>query len=323
MTVTKKIETITNEQVAKFPDYIRKWISIGVDTTPLNMDRLKVAVKYLYECAGLVPPSEDNIIIVDSPLHGVIKVNADLYKHAHPKATRAEVIAHLQKNCEFVVGGFGQHDASWCAFYDFFRTECGLTQETEKLKGLDLMAKEACWYWPYEDRIYVSRKPTFVHLNDANVLHCDTGPCIGFADGFMATLRGGDCKPLYKVNDVEVPEFVIMRPETITLNHIESEENAEVRRIMIEKYGVTRYLEDIKASIVDMDMVPICSYDPNSGSMPRALISDKSKNQFLVGTDGSTKRTYYMALGQTSFKTCAEAHTAIAGVDDSNIIANS
>jgi hypothetical protein len=44
-----------------------------------------------------------------------------------------------------------------------------------------------------------------------------------------------------------VPAFVVVRPDLITTDHIAKEENAEVRRVMMERYGYERYLIDIGA----------------------------------------------------------------------------
>jgi hypothetical protein len=71
-----------------------------------------------------------------------------------------------------------------------------------------------------------------------------------------------------------------------------------------------------------MDTVKINPFDPNSESIPRALIRDKHNNVYFVGTDGSTHRTYYMNIPNT-IKTCIEAHNSISPIDESNCIASS
>jgi hypothetical protein len=52
---------------------------------------------------------------------------------------------------------------------------------------------------------------------------------------------------------VEVPEHVVLAPEKITVKEIEAEQNVEVRRVMIEKYGQSRYLLDSGAIEVHKD----------------------------------------------------------------------
>jgi len=56
---------------------------------------------------------------------------------------------------------------------------------------------------------------------------------------------------LYYWYGVEVPEQVIMRPETLTVADIDNEANAEVRRVMLERFGIVRYLRESEAQLVD------------------------------------------------------------------------
>ena len=53
-----------------------------------------------------------------------------------------------------------------------------------------------------------------------------------------------DVENLYFWHGVLVPAFVIVRPDWITVEHIETEDNAEVRRVMVERYGEDKYIID-------------------------------------------------------------------------------
>jgi hypothetical protein len=37
-----------------------------------------------------------------------------------------------------------------------------------------------------------------------------------------------------------VPQYVVERPESVTVADIEAEQNAEVRRVMVDRYGDSR-----------------------------------------------------------------------------------
>jgi hypothetical protein len=50
-----------------------------------------------------------------------------------------------------------------------------------------------------------------------------------------------------------VPEYVIERPQELSVPRIESEQNAEVRRIMLSRYGQDRFLRDSGAELVSQD----------------------------------------------------------------------
>ena len=68
--------------------------------------------------------------------------------------------------------------------------------------------------------------------DDAGRLHSDTGPCIRYPDGWE----------IYAVHGIRVPAHVVEQKDAITPTAIDKEENAEVRRVMIEFHGLDRYL---------------------------------------------------------------------------------
>ena len=49
-----------------------------------------------------------------------------------------------------------------------------------------------------------------------------------------------DVENLYFWHGVLVPEFVVVRPDSITIRHIDDETNAEVRRVKLERFGGER-----------------------------------------------------------------------------------
>ena len=98
-------------------------------------------------------------------------------------------------------------------------------------------------YWT-EDTLYWIAKPT-VHaevVNDSRRLHCVDGPALE-----------ADSENLYFWHGVLVPAFVVVRPDWITMQHIAGEQNVEVRRVMLERFGAERYLREIGAQAVHQD----------------------------------------------------------------------
>jgi hypothetical protein len=71
--------------------------------------------------------------------------------------------------------------------------------------------------------------------------HREDGPAIEYADG---------SKEWY-INGLNVPKYVVLQPEKITLERIFNAKNNEVRSIMIERYGWQRYLVDSDAKMLD------------------------------------------------------------------------
>src|SRR4029077_9845682 len=69
-----------------------------------------------------------------------------------------------------------------------------------------------------------------------------------------------DVENLYFWHGVLVPAFVVVRPDWITVKHIDTETNAEVRRVMIERYkhgeeirGAAAYMRDAGGKTLDHD----------------------------------------------------------------------
>lgn len=206
--------------------------------------------------------------------------------------------------------GYGQHDANWLGFYDFFHDACGMTKHTEKLTGLWEIAHSAGWFLPHEKICWVTERPCILNLDDQGLLHCENGPAIAYPDGFR----------IYAIHGVRpIPDWVIETPKSITADKIAKEKNIEVRRIMIERMGHAEYLQETGAEVVAMDSIPIGG--GVDGAIIRALLKDKNGLQFLCGHDGSTDRVYYMSVDPQA-KTCGEAHQSICGFPEERVIAN-
>ncbi len=58
---------------------------------------------------------------------------------------------------------------------------------------------------------------------------------------------------MYAWHGVRVRRYIIERPGEITIDAIKSEQNTEIRRVMIERYGLSRYLLDSGAVKVHGD----------------------------------------------------------------------
>ena len=114
------------------------------------------------------------------------------------------------------------------------------------------------------------------------------------------------------LNGIRVTEKIVLHPETITIQEIQAEKNLEVQRVMIERFGVEKYLEKIECEVIDTDIRGI------EGGGARCLLREKNGNQWLVCTDGSTERVYHLSAPKES-KTCKDAHEALSGFSEAKI----
>ncbi len=211
--------------------------------------------------------------------------------------------------------------SAWCAYTDFWGRILPTTHP--HTAGVFLRARHwlrlaqiSGYRWMHAEFCIVSERPIRLvteQVRDGSdhgvthVAHCEDGPTHLWADGFA----------IWHWHGVRVPQHVIESPQTITLSEIRAEANAEVRRVMRERYGIARYLRDTGAKLLDTD------YEgAREGAAPRALLQDDDGDRWLVGTDGSTGRVYYMAIVD-DVSTCRAAHASICGFDEKRIICKS
>ena len=135
--------------------------------------------------------------------------------------------------------GFGRADEP-LPWLDFFgRLGIGISQ---LVPCFDL-ARNCGWAFLFWDWAFISAKPQWICLDERGRLHCETGAAIRYPDGFS----------IFAIQDVCVPEKVVNAPQSLTIPEIEFEKNAEVRRIMIERYGQEKFLLDSGAEEIHRD----------------------------------------------------------------------
>ncbi|WP_314411818.1 DUF6745 domain-containing protein [Streptomyces kroppenstedtii] len=129
----------------------------------------------------------------------------------------------------------GQHDAAWLCAFD--------SADGSPLDGLAAVARHAGWWWPYEKAAVISERPLTLHRDEAGRLDRGDGPALGYADGFE----------LYAWRGMPVPRDFLHELTRLTPERIRGEENAELRRVMLEFYGYDRYLDESGAVPVHRD----------------------------------------------------------------------
>ena len=193
--------------------------------------------------------------------------NDDAVTHATLAATDAAdrwykintvAIRHLAnlispRHAEFLLGcanqawcmwdGGNQH-SGWVSYLSFFRHVAKLDlPKYEKFQhyesacihgGPRVMHKQFC---------VVSDRPRVLLVDEQNRPHCEDGPFCEWSDGTA----------LFAVHGTRVPEWIVMRPERITVKAILAEQNAEVRRVMLDRMGLERFFSDAGAEPLQRD----------------------------------------------------------------------
>lgn len=277
----KKIETATPEQWARIEEIRKQWIAAQAD--PIDLADVRVIVDAVWKRLGYGPPK---IHVVESPKAAVIEAAKVLGKK--PK----EVVGH---------GYWSVWWRAWTGWYAGAQV-LGVEFDKDDLWMATEWARCVPFVMAYDEMAVVSKNPIKVGWDEDNRIHCNDGPAVLYSDGWG----------LWAIHGVRVPQHVVETPEKITIDEIRKCGNAEVARVMRERYGEGRYLQDCGAEVVDSD-VGGSIYDP----APRMLLRD-GKDMWLVGTDGGTGRTYYMPA-DPDVKTCKEAHERMCGFSEDKI----
>lgn len=167
----------------------------------------------------------------------------------------------------------------WASF------DCYLTAARDIL-GLRLPAHEKYAAWEaaainggfrymHDEFCMVCDFPEILRQDDQARPHCADGPSHRWRDGWS----------LYHIHGVRVTEQIVMQPQTITIQQIKAESNAEVRRVMIERYGEDRYIIDAELRPVDHDEVYGTLYvEPQEAGAPVAKIRVVNRSPEPDGT---------------------------------------
>ncbi len=150
-------------------------------------------------------------------------------------------------NCAAMWWRMYQGGNMWAAW------DCYLTAYRDIL-GLKLPSHESYAHWEqaaihggfrivHEKFCMVSDFPTRICVDEQGRPHSADGPSHRWRDGWS----------LYYVHGVQVDQQIIERPDTLTVKQINAEQNAEVRRVMMERFGFARYLQESGAKKIHED----------------------------------------------------------------------
>ena len=194
---------------------------------------------------------------------------------------------------------------SYAATYDFAQ-RIGVEFDQEKYRKFHEWCR-CCPFVLFNDtRVYVSRKPVRIDFNANSQLHCEDGMACEYSDGWG----------IYSINGVAVDEQIVLRPETQTVDQIRKEENEEVKRIRIQRYGWDRFLEEINAVVIDENSNDI------EGTKEFLIESKQDNIKSLMCVCPSTGKEFFLEV-PPEINTCKEAQSWLSnGLSDRIISAS-
>jgi len=275
-----KIKELTKEQQDLLPIYRERWSKIGLSTEPLNFEKAKLAVCQAYESAGLQKPI--NFYKTKSPVDAI-----RLIKKLFPEYKRDEILSGML---------FGNHDANWLSFYEYFRDVCKI-KICHKLDGLIDLAQHCGWLNVYKDTVVFQDRPEIIKIDEQNRLHNEIGPAIKYRDGFS----------IYSWHGISIPKEWIENKADLSPKMALTWKNIEQRRAACEIVGWSKILNDLDAHIIDKDE------DPMIGVLIEVFLPGVGKEKFLKVLCG-TGREFAIPV-PPNMKTALEANAWTYGLD--------
>lgn len=221
------IDKLTKEQELKIPEYVKKGLSYGYQTGPVNKEVAKEKVNALYAKLGLPSPI---IHFTSNPKEANILVNKLLGQKKQ------------ELNTDYIPGNYY---LSWLYFYTFIDKELGFNKCILWHYELQCLCESVGWFWPYEKAIIISDFPDTLHMINGR-LHNTNGP---------AMVWGDDLK-IYSLNGVNfstalAEKFIIKSNVDIRPEDILGIKNVEQRAEVIKKYGINQLFHHLKPVLLD------------------------------------------------------------------------
>ena len=301
---TGKTEKLTAKQVAQLALYRARWLGYGLSTAQAEREKAVRHIGAAYRAAGLEPPPI--VVWLASPMAGAI--GAELLTRA-PGAlrVRAQVGDQVGDQVWDQVGaqvgdqvsraGYGQHDANWLGFYEYFAEVCGLQDKVKKLEGLIGIGKTCGWWWPFRGAVILTERPCFMQRDETGRLHSEHRAAIEYPDGWG----------VYAWHGTRVPKEWILAKDALKAADVLGHQNVEQRRAGCEILGWKRILEELKPIVVNEDV------EPEIGTLLRADLPGAPGSQFLKVRCG-TGRDFVLPV-PPNMKTALEANAWTYGLE--------
>ena len=111
-----------------------------------------------------------------------------------------------------------------------------------KWESYQSLIKNSGWIYAFKEICYVCDRPRILSFDSQQRLHAEGSPAIQFADGFS----------VYAYHGVRLPEkYGKVHPQQWRSEWLLSEDNAEVRRVLIQGIGYDRICQELAAVELD------------------------------------------------------------------------
>jgi hypothetical protein len=257
-----RIKKLTEKQIAKFPQYVERYLAYGLRTKPFDLKEAKPIVDNFY--THILKKKPVPIVIMRNPIetwlavcglscsdvwnqvghqvsHRVENQVRNQVRNQVENQVRNQVENQMRNQVENFVWPYcdGAFWSNYFSFYDYFNQEV----------GIDLKCQDY-FYWrdtinlgliyPLDEACVLCQHPQKIRMADGR-LHYDGGYSVEY-DGWG----------IYSWRGVSMPEkYGSVRSENWKAEWILKEKNAELRRYLIQGIGYEKMLRDLRAEKLD------------------------------------------------------------------------
>ncbi|WP_375509848.1 DUF6745 domain-containing protein [uncultured Nostoc sp.] len=273
------IENLTPEQEALIPVYRQKWRAIALSTEKINR---KKAVKSINKAYALNDLAKPEIIFIDSPRTVISSsrfsvwieprgeldsyllsqfrnqlgksiwnlISANLF---HTINIDQEILIDLYSSIKYLtvdkrfkIDGYNTFEPKyWLAYsclFDFCISVLNCAYPARHLQAMQDVAEYCGLIFCSESLVVMCERPTKLSFDNQNRLHAEGEPAIEFTDGYS----------LYSYHGVTLPEkYGKIHPQQWQSQWLLTEENAELRRVLIQGIGYARICQELQAIELD------------------------------------------------------------------------
>ncbi|WP_392479332.1 DUF6745 domain-containing protein [Nostoc sp. C110] len=284
------IENLTPEQEALIPVYREKWRAIALSTERIDREKAAEVVKATYTAIGKQQPeiifcespytglkiifkklpklnfNNIDFVSLNNNIYDYIIANLTNENINFSYQTNMEILRHLN-SFELSVSLFeyiledkfqdqpkinihlgdrlwlnSQDLANRCCHVDFYVSVLNYSYSKKRWETLQSLSRFCGLISPFEKFCIVCDRPLHLRFDNQNRLHAEGEPAIEFTDEYS----------LYSYHGVTLPEkYGKIHPQQWQATWLLTEENAELRRVLIQGIGYARICQELQAIELD------------------------------------------------------------------------
>lgn len=215
------LNKLTKEQEQLKEKIKNEWIDHCLSgKSDLDYEKAEKGIEFIY---NRIKNPKPLILVADSPMAGILI---------------SKIFGSKSESTDYFGCGY---DSGWISFYDYF-TRIGVLKN-EDFDKLNSFIRSGVWDTLFYEKLCILiRRPISVLKNNAGQLHNPNGMSVEFRDKWG----------IYCLNGIRMTKEQVMTPaEKMDVGEIVKEKNANIRRELIRKVGIERFIEKAGAKVLD------------------------------------------------------------------------